>query len=239
MHEHDAESRARLARLEGNHFWFAGRDVLIGQLLERFPPSGIILDLGCGTGRYAKSLLTQGRAVIAFDHDPPIDGPQGRVAVGDAEALGLCSASVGTILARDILEHVDDERALSECHRVLRANGHLIALVPGWPSLWSDRDVRAGHLRRYRRRELTRRLVAAGFVVVDFRGYQFALLPLLFVSRLLSRLRGPAVIDREEVPSRFVNHVLGAINKAEAKLAQFPLRLPPTGSSFVVVAVKP
>ena len=84
---------------------------------------------------------------------------------------------MGTVLARDVLEHVDDDAALGECPRALRPGGLLVVLVPAWPALWSDRDVRAGHLRRYRRRGLRKLVESAGFTVAELRGYQFVLLP--------------------------------------------------------------
>lgn len=235
---HDHGSSSRLARMEGTHFWFAGRDVLVTSLLTRHgaDPDAVLVDLGSGTGRFARRLAEEGRRVLAVDPHPGTDGPPGMTVAASGEVLPLADASVGTVLARDVLEHVDDVAALAECVRVLAPGGLLIVLVPAWPMLWSDRDARAGHLRRYRRGQLRRVVESAGFDVVEQRGYQFLLLPALVGSRLASRVRGPVVVDGEESPSPRLNRVLTAVNTWEAGLAGRSRPRPPTGSSYVLVA---
>jgi SAM-dependent methyltransferase len=266
----DADARPtrtadRLAPIEDTHFWFVGRDRLTRHLLDRFAGADPLLDLGCGTARFAGALATvadgQGggerprRAVFALDREPlpagtdPPAALQGRVLAADVLRVPFADRSFGTVVARDVLEHVDVSLALGECHRLLRPGGVLIALVPAWPSLWSARDVAAGHLRRYRRNQLRAALERNGFRMVEVRGYQFFLLPLAFVSRLTSRVgagnrdgdrdrRGRAMLAREETPRPVVNRVLGAINRFEADLARTPALRPPTGSTLAVVAVR-
>ena len=74
---------------------------------------------------------------------------------------------------------------------MLRPGGLLVVLVPAWPALWSDRDERAGHLRRYRSRGLRELVESAGFAVVEQRGYQFVLLPAIAANRVASNRWGP------------------------------------------------
>ena len=63
VHAHDHGASSRLARMEGDHFWFAGRDRLVQELLDRHPvePDGVVVDLGSGTGRFARRLAAAGR----------------------------------------------------------------------------------------------------------------------------------------------------------------------------------
>lgn len=241
-----AEVVARVASMEEGHFWFAGRDAVTAAMLERHVPPGArrVLELGAGTGRHAAALATRpGRRfdVVALDvhlpHAPP-DGPCWVAA--DAEEVPLRDGSVDVVVALDVLEHLDDGRALAECRRVLAPGGVLLAAVPAWPSLWSERDRRAGHRRRYRRRELLEALRVAGFRVLELRGYQFVLLPLLAGSRLLARASadGAAQLGREERVGARWNAWLGRVNRAEAALARRRHLCPPTGSSLVVVATR-
>ena len=230
----------RLAPLEQEHFWFAGRDRLVRRLLDHHAAAEPVLDLGCGTGRFAASLAAGGRRVIAIDPAPDLAlAPAGASLVGSAERVPLADGSVGTVMVRDVIEHLDDAAALSECHRVLQPGGLLVVLVPAWPSLWSVRDVRAGHLRRYTRATLRTAVTAAGFEAVTLRGHQLTLLPVVAAVRWYAARRpGPepsASLHHEEHPPRRLNKVLGWVNRAEATMVTWPVPVPPTGTSLVLV----
>lgn len=230
-----------IAPLEARHFWFRGRDLLFRELLRRHAPdASSILDLGCGTGRFAAALHASGLRVIAVDIETPPSLPDGpELLRASAERLPLRDRTIDVAFARDVLEHVaDDAAALREAARVLRPGGCLIAAVPGWPSLWSERDVRAHHERRYRRRELVAAVEHAGFAIADVRGYQLALLPAFALSRLLARRAPRSQLRREERLSGPVNSVLAAINRFEVSASMATGLRPPTGSTHVVVAVR-
>ena len=234
----------RLAPLEQQHFWFAGRDRLVRKLLDHHRAPEPVLDLGCGTGRFAAALAVEGRRVLAVDPAPDVRlAPSGATLVGSAERVPLADRSVGTVMIRDVIEHLDDAKALAECHRVLQPGGLLLVLVPAWPSLWSVRDERAGHLRRYTRRTLRRVVSDAGFDVVTLRGYQLTLLPLVAATRWYAARRpsaGPTTsLHHEEHPPGPLNTVLGWVNGAEAAMVTWPVAVPPTGTSLVLVARRP
>jgi SAM-dependent methyltransferase len=117
----------------------------------------------------------------------------------------------------DVLEHVDDTRALAEARRVLRPGGLLLITVPAMPWLWSYRDRAAGHRRRYTRSALRRLAEDCGFEVAELRYYQCALLPLVAASRLGGR-RNSSFEYAEERPPRLLNELFSWINGAEARL---------------------
>lgn len=239
----DATHAQRLAHIEDDHFWFAGRDALVRRLLVHHRAADPVVDLGCGTGRFAASLAAEGRRVVAADLAPdPALAPRGATLVTDLEQVALATGSVRTALLRDVLEHLDDAAALREARRILVPGGLLVVLVPAWPSLWSARDERAGHLRRYTRRTLREVVARAGFETVTLRGYQFTLLPAVAAHRWWTN-RHPgdsaASLQREQEPPRALNAVLGAVNRAEAAVATWPVPLPPTGTSLVLVARAP
>lgn len=231
----------RIAPLENEHFWFVGRDRLFTEIIEGRvdADTATIVDLGCGTGTFAASLAGTGRLVAGIDAQLPPALPSGAPFVrASVEELPLRARTCDAVLARDVLEHVDDRRAMSECHRILRRGGCVILAVPAWPSLWSIRDERAQHLRRYRRRELRSLLEDTGFSVAEIRGYQFLLLPMLAVSRMWSRRSPDRQMRREERVGPVLNRVLTALSSLEVLAGRVRWLRPPTGSSYLVVGIR-
>jgi SAM-dependent methyltransferase len=236
------ERLERLRAIESWHFWFAGRRALVARLLRRYAArDGLALDLGCGTGGALDALRAREGPVLGLDLRPEgladtrARRPEAWLLQADAVRLPLRDASVDVLTALDVLEHVDDRAALAEVRRVLRPGGVLLLTVPALPWLWSFRDRDAGHLRRYRRRELAARLHGAGLRVLWLNHYQALLLPLVALTRLLGR-DSPAWRDREDAPRPLVNRVLSGLSRLEARLS--PHVSWPAGSSLVAVCAR-
>jgi SAM-dependent methyltransferase len=99
------------------------------------------------------------------------------------EATGLAPRSFDAVFASHVLEHVDDRKALTELHRILKPGGKLIAMVPiveGWEETYENPSVATAAERvlhfgqddhvRYYGRDFTSRLIAAGFRVTALAG---------------------------------------------------------------------
>jgi len=103
-------------------------------------PDAVVLDVGCGRGRYADDPVTirrqlrvlrgRCRRVIGIDvdpgaaHNPAVDEFR-LLADGDGD-WPVDSASVDLLLSVSVLEHVaDPEHFFAECARVLRPGGYL------------------------------------------------------------------------------------------------------------------
>lgn len=227
-----------IREIEAGHFWFLPREKLLQRTLaaHRRPPA-VVLDVGCGSGQWSRRLQGAGYRVCGTDiwPEPPPGMAADEYATGVAEALPWPDASCDVLTLLDTLEHVDDLAALKEAHRVLRRGGLLLVSVPAFPSLWSERDRKAGHRRRYTRGSLQTALHAAGFEVRQIFGFQLFLLPLLWCSRQLMRVR-PTQLTAEEKPSRWTNRLLRAINETEVWLGG--IGRPALGSSLIAVARK-
>ena len=229
--------------MEGWHFWFRSREERLLSLLDlwRGAPDGRVLDMGCGTGHLSRTLRARRETVISLDmrFEPCVDafGTDGLSPVqADAVRLPFATGSFTTIVALDILEHVDDRAALDEMARVLAAGGQLFLTVPALTALWSYRDHAAGHQRRYNRTGLAQRVRAAGLDVLYVSYFQFFLLPLVWLSRLAGRTTSRAS-DIEERPRPLINATLLRCNRIENRLSarvQWPL-----GSSLILVGRKP
>jgi SAM-dependent methyltransferase len=104
------------------------------------PPGDRWLDVGCGTGALAETILDLAapRAVvgidpspayIAFAHDRSND-PRVRFGVGDAQAIREASSTFGAVVSGLVLNFVPEpDRAVSEMVRVARPGGTVAAYV--------------------------------------------------------------------------------------------------------------
>jgi SAM-dependent methyltransferase len=104
------------------------------------PPGGRWLDVGCGTGALAETILALSApsevvgidpslAYVAFASDR-VNDPRVRFDVGDAQALQATSATFDAVVAGLVLNFVPEPgRALSEMARVARPGGTVAAYV--------------------------------------------------------------------------------------------------------------
>jgi len=91
---------------------------------------GIMLDIGCGTRRYEPIFLPHVEKYIGLDWPQIIDRARPDV-IGDAMRIPIKSASIDTLLATELMEHLPSPHIfLAEVARVLRNNGILILSVP-------------------------------------------------------------------------------------------------------------
>lgn len=162
---------------------------------------------------------------------------------GDTEHFDL-------VCAFEVLEHiVDDAGALRTWHDYVAPGGWLLLSVPAHADQFGPHDELAGHIRRYERDELTGRLQAAGFEVVQLRSCGAGLGTLLqFVRDTLARRSAKAAVrdgsleERTSASGRYIQpHArLAAFACAAAalpgRLAQLPFAQSNVGTGFVVLA---
>lgn len=193
---------------------------LMAQVLAWCGAGRSVLDFGAGNGRLATALHDRGLNVFAVEPDPALCErirSRGIPACPNLDALG--TASFDAIYTLNVLEHIEDDRAiLTALHRRLRPGGRLFLYVPAFPALFSANDVRVGHRRRYRKQALVALTGETGFRVVRARYVD----SIGFLAGLLYRYFGDAngdlrpravrLYDRVVFPiSRVLDHALDGI----------------------------
>lgn len=232
---------AAIAAAEVEHPWFVARRRMVAGLVERHRPpgTGVVVDVGCGTGATLEAVGRTGDDRIGIDLLASQAHAAGTGMVrADARRLPLAAGSAVVALACDVLEHVDEDRVVAaEVRRILVDGGVGVVTVPARPGLWSRRDDDAGHVRRYRRSTLRATLEGAGLDIVQLSGFAVTTLPGVAVSRTLARW-WPGARDAEERVGGAAASVVGSLLRAEATAVVGGRELP-TGSSLVAVVRRP
>jgi ubiquinone/menaquinone biosynthesis C-methylase UbiE len=151
-------------------------------------PGFKILDIGCGPGRHtcAASRLKKVFAIgsdISFDDvaearnrldyqeavEEKVEGKWG-IVVADITALPFKDNSLDLVICSEVLEHIPDQNAaVEELVRVLQPGRDLVVSVPRylpericWALSEDYYEANNGHIRIYRKKELTTLLEKAG-----------------------------------------------------------------------------
>jgi SAM-dependent methyltransferase len=146
-----------LAEPIARHPWWQARAALILALLSRLRivPPARILDAGCGWGVTLEALERGGYRAFGMDISrrmlERLDRPDRRLIEADvSRPLETVPWPFDVVLALDLLEHLDDDRAAVErLEALVRPGGVLILSVPALPDLFSEFDAIQGHRRRY------------------------------------------------------------------------------------------
>jgi 2-polyprenyl-3-methyl-5-hydroxy-6-metoxy-1,4-benzoquinol methylase len=191
-----------------------------------------LLEVGCGTGNLLAT-LSRDFAATRFT------GAEAHASVlvtAAQRAVGVKFLQVDArripyrdefdvIGAFDVIEHVEeDQQILCEMFAACRPGGGILVTVP--------------HRRRYSRRDLLRKIGAAGFERAWATSFVTLLLLPMLVSRLAQRTRRRFETSRELKPGRMANRLLEAVMSLERRLIVAGFSLP-AGGSLLAVAYKP
>jgi SAM-dependent methyltransferase len=123
------------------------------------------LEIGTGQGNFKKMLQPISDSYVSIDIDEDVISrarardPQGTYLVADAAAGDFTSRlspfEIDTVICVNVLEHIPDhKKALNNMVNVLKPGGHLLLFSPAFMHLYNDLDKLAGHVRRYRKRDV-------------------------------------------------------------------------------------
>lgn len=226
-----------LTNVEHNDFWLNAKTELfvkeIGKNRSR------ILDIGCGTGLLSMKLGLLGHEINAIDTSDKIIEVAKQKFEKNKININIWHSSIEQlnidekydfILLADVLEHIEDDRAMLEkLSNMLTPNGKIIVSVPAVKSLWSRHDEFCSHYRRYSKKELRDKL-KNNFKIIKLNYWNFTMLPVAFILKLSNTKTYPheSVISVPILSSLLLKYYIYIENKISW----------PIGLSLFAVAVK-
>ncbi|MFA9289418.1 MAG: methyltransferase domain-containing protein [Weeksellaceae bacterium] len=139
-------------------------------IATKLPGSGILLDVGAGSGLMMKLFKQRGYDVAGIEYDPELvkrmhADPQLKkldIKQGDITKL-RGKEQYDIVVSNDVIEHIEDDRkALQNLWSYVKPGGMLVITVPAHSFLYSQRDRDWGHFRRYNKSELHEKMEALG-----------------------------------------------------------------------------
>ncbi len=221
----DARAYSLAAESEDAHWWYRGRRAILRSVLDRYAPPASpprsILEVGCGNGGNLPVLAAYGQ-LYAVEME---DATRGRASSRNVacvengwlpDGLPFGDRRFDLIVALDVLEHVDDDRAAAKAlHDRLTPGGQLIVTVPAYAWLWGWRDEFSRHKRRYARPALIARLAEAGLDVTYGSYFNTLLFPLAVAYAQLEQLLFSSAYQAIAVPPAPLNRALAAVFELE------------------------
>jgi SAM-dependent methyltransferase len=124
-----------------------------------------LLEIGTGQGNFKKYVSGSVKSYASIDIDDDVikrakeRDPQGNYIVADISAADfkekVKDLKLSSIICLNVLEHVPDHKAgLNYMLDSLEKGGHLLLFVPSFKGLYNDLDRLAGHLRRYKKKDV-------------------------------------------------------------------------------------
>lgn len=240
-----AEYFPRLYKYEAKSFWFKARNqIILWAFRNELRLSKSFCEIGCGTAFVLSAIAKAYPALSITGTEVFIDGLlHASIRAPTAELIQMDARNIPFIAhfecigAFDVLEHIqEDEIVLAQVFRALKSNGTMLLSVPQHPWLWSSTDVYACHHRRYTKKELIRKVKAAGFEIQFLSSFVSLLLPLMALQRLSSRNQNYNPDDEFKI-NAVLNAALYLVMQLEFTLLRLGLRFP-AGGSLLLLARK-
>jgi SAM-dependent methyltransferase len=126
-------------------------------------------EFGAGTGSLAEVWQIRfGLSPVCIEIDPTLIKILQSKGFTTYDSITSISKALSFVYTSNVLEHIDnDVEALNEIRKKIKPGGKLAIYVPALPFLYSGLDKKVGHYRRYTKKELIKKVSAAGFTVND------------------------------------------------------------------------
>ncbi len=232
----------KLYEIEKTNWWYVAKRDLFKRALKKLNRNfSLSLDVGCGVGSNLEVLEVFSKRAIGVDiSKKAINFCKKKgfrdIHYGDITKLKYKNNTFDLVLCSDLLEHVDDKRAVREISRVLKPNGIFIFSVPAHGYLWSENDRQFMHLRRYEKKRLRELLRTNNLKIIKLSYWNFFLFfPYLIFSWVSDKILNNKEVHLFLIPA-FLNKIL--YNTLKMEFSLFDKFSPPQGTSLIGVCTK-
>lgn len=237
----------KLATLAPNHWMVYAKGLFIEPYLGSAPERKI-LDAGAGSGAMLSFLEDRG-VVTAMDvsaYALKLAKDKGKIRkgaliCGDVATMPLEGSSFDAVALLDVLYHrsvEDEDRVISECHRVLKPGGKLIVVDSAFKFLEASYDNEVHAARRYTTGDMKEKFLRRGFKIDKASYVFFSLFPFVLAIRIWRKFMSRGVKEADHIFSMnpIVNAMMRMVMRAEAlilRVVNFPF-----GVSVLCVGTK-
>ena len=233
------------SEVEATHWWFVGRRKLFENLIKplRIPCDATILDVGSGTGsnlRLLKNLkfsnvtgVDQSEVAIRYCEEKNL----GPVRQADVCDLPFCDGEFQFILATDVVEHVDEKKALAEIYRALAPGGYALFTVPAFQMLWGLQDEVSHHRIRYRKNQFEKAVHDVGFIISQSFYFNYLMFGPILIARKIIKLFNIKLESEGQINSPWINRIMKVVFSFDIHTS--PRLNLPFGVSILTMVCKP
>ena len=221
--------------VQKKHWWFVSKKKIVLDFIDRYVPTNDnhkILDIGCGSGLMLNALEQIGDTYGMDMSDDAINFSKeifsGTVKKGMLpDNISYDEEYFSLVVALDVIEHVDDDRAsLTAIRSHIAEGGQAVISVPACMFLWSEHDVLNEHKRRYTLEELKGKLIDAGFTIEKISYFNTFLFPLISLVRMMNNLlkrKGASEIDLPHPAINYIVEKIFSLEKYFLRIMNFPI----------------
>jgi len=217
--------------LEKGNWWFRVRRNIVFWFLNRnrIGQGKKILDYGCGSGFLVGKLQESGLDAYGVDISKEaislgVSRGIKNLSIASGIELDFADNFFDAVLALDVVEHIEDDKAaIKELGRLVRPGGYLILTVPAYQWMWGIQDEVAHHYRRYSMKSILDLIKTRLDLTVTRKSHfnTFLFFPAAAV-RIVSKLFKSKNRESDfDINNKLLNKLLYNIFNLEAKLLRY------------------
>jgi len=219
------------------HWWFQARKKIIFKIIKeiKLKKNLKILDFGAGSGVNTDILSKFGKVDIFEKNKIALNYLKNNIKINKSfSKLKMKKNHYDFILVADVIEHIKRPKStLLFLKKILKKNGYILITVPAYQFLFSKKDEKLGHFRRYDKKSLLNEII--NFKVVKVSYFNTLLYPLIATITLWNKFfKIDYIKDVEKTPNLFLNNLFYIIFSIESFLLKF-FNLPFGVSIYIII----